>query len=173
MVICNYQWQRRIGIVSLHLKATEESEALRKQQMKELFEFLSTQKEQVDEFVICGDFNLRTSKEDKWIHPAFTDTWAHLQGPEVNGCTFEPNSNVMILKCWPNGTGMNMRLDRILVKQSKCLIPASIARFGTDLMFKDDTTVIKGAKTEYERDKKKYLFASDHYGLVCKLNVVL
>ena len=169
-----------IHVGNVHLESLD-NESFRRQQLITCRDYLTKNKMQQsssDEAhtttvaaMLVGDFNFDSSQTwGDWDHnhpkypkehlennvldeimPNWVDVWPYLKGAKEPGHTFDGATNV----CVRNKKEI-MRYDRIMVKidtDFKLLVPHQIEMIGTESI--DETG----------------LMASDHYGLLVKLNV--
>lgn len=112
----------------------------------------------VDATIVLGDFNVYQNELDGAIADAgFVDLWPAVY-PDEPGYTFHPQHNA--LAAFSSRTQTPRRLDRCLIRaRENLLTPVDVALLGTAPL----PQTVDGAITP--------LFASDHYGLWCLLQV--
>lgn len=164
-------------IAASHFSSLKERQERRQGQVKELTAYLDEYHHNADK-IILGDVNYHSEAETPPAH--YMDAWKKVN-PSLPGNTFDSSINLMIHEMWPLAwrqgitTPTKMRLDRVFVqstnwhpqKMELCfnkpiynasqrsnhftdIVSAFFDRFGINIF----------------RNPKRYLFPSDHFGLV-------
>ena len=133
----------QLVVGAVHLESLGYAD-LRRQQLERIFPIL----EGHPHAVLMGDFNMcSTWAENRHLHPAYTDIWAHLR-PDEPGWTEDTDINEMRLLVSRKPT--QVRFDRIILRSHDALWqPTAIERLGNEPVPGDIQP----------------LFPSDHFGL--------
>jgi tyrosyl-DNA phosphodiesterase 2 len=133
-------------VTALHLESGKAAARLRARQLGRVFRALN----RADSAVVLGDFNMRDDENGR-IDADYIDVWPALR-PTEPGFTEDTDINLMRLDS--KNKHRQVRFDRVLLKGSRWR-PAAIELLGTDPI----------------SDAHPRVFPSDHFGVLCRLEL--